>query len=51
MGNDAAIGVGMKEAPLTIGDGVNGIIDKLDKSTREKSSGTFISFDGEYIPW
>lgn len=51
MGNDAATGLGMKEAPLTVEDGVNGIIDKLDKATREKGSGTFISFDGEYIPW
>jgi len=51
MGNDAATGVGMKEAPLTVQDGVNGIIAQLDKTTREKSSGTFISFDGESIPW
>jgi norsolorinic acid ketoreductase len=51
MGNDAATGVGMEQAPLSVEDGVNGIIDKLDKSTREKDSGTFISFDGEHIPW
>ena len=41
----------MKEAPLTVKDGFNGIIDKLDQSTQEKSSGTFISSDGKYIPW
>ena len=51
MGNNAANGVGMEEAPISLQEGVDGIIDKLDKSTREKDSGTFISFDGEHIPW
>lgn len=51
MGNNAAAGVGMKEAPLSMEDGVKGMIDKFDKSTREKDSGTFISFDGEHLPW
>lgn len=51
MGNNAATGVGMEEAPVSLQDGVNGIIDKLDKSTREETSGTFISFDGEHVAW
>lgn len=51
MGNDAATGVGMEQAPLSVEDGVNRIVAQLDKSTREKSSGTFISFDGEAVPW
>ena len=51
MGNDTANVFGMDKAPLNVQEGVNGIIAQLDKSTREKSSGTFISFDGEPIPW
>jgi norsolorinic acid ketoreductase len=51
MGNRSANGVGMEEAPVSLQDGVDGIIDKLDKTTREKSSGTFISFDGQSIAW
>jgi norsolorinic acid ketoreductase len=51
MGNNAANGVGMEEAPVSLQDGVDGIIDKLDKSTRERNSGTLITFDGECIAW
>jgi norsolorinic acid ketoreductase len=47
MGNNAANGVGMEEAPISLQDGVDGIIDKLDKSTRELSSGTLITWDGK----
>jgi norsolorinic acid ketoreductase len=51
MGNNAANGVGMEEAPISLQEGVDGIIDKLDNSTREKSSGTLVTWDGEYIAW
>ncbi|KAE8447505.1 hypothetical protein EG329_010635 [Mollisiaceae sp. DMI_Dod_QoI] len=51
MGNDSAKGVGMEEAPVSVEEGVAGIIDKLDKATKEKSSGTFLSFDGEPVGW
>ena len=51
MGNNAAYGVGMEEAPVALQDGVAGIMDKLDKATREKTSGTFVTWDGEQIAW
>jgi norsolorinic acid ketoreductase len=51
MGNSAANGVGMEEAPVSLREGVGGIIDKLDKATREKSSGTLITWDGEDVAW
>jgi norsolorinic acid ketoreductase len=51
MGNSAANRVGIEEAPVGLREGGDGIIDKLDKATREKSSGTLITWDGEDIAW
>ncbi|KAI9733425.1 MAG: hypothetical protein M1834_003509 [Cirrosporium novae-zelandiae] len=48
---DATTGVGMSEAPVTVQDGVNGVIDKIDNATREKTSGTFVTWDGEQLGW
>ncbi|OCT54861.1 Norsolorinic acid ketoreductase [Cladophialophora carrionii] len=51
LGNHAARGVGMAAAPVSIQDGVNGMIEQIDRATREGSSGKFLSIDGEEIPW
>lgn len=41
----------MNSAPLAIQDGVNGIIDQIDKATRQQTSGKFMAYNGEQIPW
>jgi len=51
MGNAGALAHGMKEAPTPIVESVDGIVDKIDNSTREKTSGTFVSYDGTKYPW
>jgi len=51
MGNAGAVANGLKEAPTTVKDSVDGIVAKIDNATREKTSGTFVSYDGEHINW
>lgn len=51
MGNAGAAAHGLAEAPVTIKDSIDGIVDKIDNSTRKDTSGTFVSFDGVKYPW
>jgi len=51
MGNMGARSAGMKEAPTTVEESVSGLLDKIDNATREKTSGTFQSFDGYEWKW
>lgn len=52
MGNNAATNhAGLAEAPTTLKEGIDGMIDKLDRATREKTSGTFVDYHGEEIGW
>jgi norsolorinic acid ketoreductase len=51
MGNSGAVANGLTEAPTTIQESVDGIVDKIDNATREETSGKFISFDGLKYPW
>ncbi len=51
MGNEGARHNGVKEAPTTIQESVDGVVDKIDNATREETSGKFISFDGKKYPW
>jgi norsolorinic acid ketoreductase len=51
MGNSAAVGAGMEEAPTPLEEGVEGIVKQLDKATREETSRKFVSFNGDIIPW
>ena len=50
MGNGAAEKVGMKEAPVELGDSVKGLVEQFDGMGRERSGG-FWSQEGERIPW
>ncbi|KAK5053914.1 hypothetical protein LTR84_001876 [Exophiala bonariae] len=51
LGNHAAKSAGMSAAPVPIQEGVNGVIEQIDKATREKTSGKFMTFSGEQMPW
>ena len=74
MGNTGAASAGMKEAPVTLKESVDGILSKVcyflicyaiicvidlcmlirlkvDSATREKTSGTFQSFDDSKWAW
>jgi norsolorinic acid ketoreductase len=51
MGNAGAKANGLEEAPTTLEECVNGMIEKIDGATREATSGTYVSFDGQFIPW
>ncbi|KAH7418082.1 hypothetical protein BKA64DRAFT_635229 [Cadophora sp. MPI-SDFR-AT-0126] len=43
LGNHAATGAGMEQAPVSVEDGIRGVVDKIDNATREFSSGKFLS--------
>ncbi|TVY81853.1 Norsolorinic acid ketoreductase [Lachnellula suecica] len=51
MGNRGATNNGLEEAPTTVQECVDGMIDKIDGATKEKTSGTFVSADGEKVIW
>ncbi|KAK5087541.1 hypothetical protein LTR70_006966 [Exophiala xenobiotica] len=51
LGNHAARGAGMATAPVAIQDGVAGLIEQIDKATRQETSGKFMAYNGEQIPW
>jgi len=51
MGNEGAEFLGLKQAPVQLGDSVKGLIDKIDNATREETSGTFQTFDGMGSAW
>ena len=41
----------MEIAPMSVEDGVKGIIKQIDNATREETSGTFVTFNGEPLAW
>ncbi|KAH7400158.1 aflatoxin biosynthesis ketoreductase-like protein nor-1 [Cadophora sp. MPI-SDFR-AT-0126] len=51
MGNLGARSSGMEEAPVTLKDSIHGMLSKIDGATREKTSGTFQSFDDTEYTW
>ena len=50
MGNGAATGVGMEEAPMSIEESVKNLVGLFDGANREKS-GTFTASSGDAIAW
>ncbi|KAG0645823.1 Short chain dehydrogenase nor1 [Hyphodiscus hymeniophilus] len=50
MGNGAAKGVGMEQAPVTLEESMEKLVALFDGADREKS-GTFTEVTGESIPW
>ncbi|KAF4614301.1 hypothetical protein G7Y89_g15434 [Cudoniella acicularis] len=50
MGNGAALGVGLTDAPVTLEESIKGLVEQFDSATREKS-GSFILQTGENAPW
>jgi len=51
MGNLGAVNAGLKEAPTTLKESVDGIVSKLDSATKEKTSGNFEAFDDGKWSW
>ncbi|KAH6873947.1 hypothetical protein B0T10DRAFT_610904 [Thelonectria olida] len=51
LGNAIAVTLGMKEAPNTQEQSADGIFKQVEKSTKADTSGRFITFEGENIPW
>ena len=43
LGNHAATGAGMEQAPVSVEDGIRGVVDQIDRATRELTSGKFMS--------
>jgi hypothetical protein len=41
----------MEAALMSVEDGVKGIVQRIDNATREGTSGTFVSFNGEPMGW
>ncbi|KAK7892598.1 hypothetical protein LTR67_007695 [Exophiala xenobiotica] len=51
LGNHAAKTAGQATAPVTVSDGVKGLIEQIDRATRQETSGKFMAYDGEELPW
>lgn len=53
MGNRAAAYARLPEAPLTVDDGVNAMIELLDTASRDQHGGKFVGFGvpGGMLPW
>ncbi|KAM5341984.1 hypothetical protein ACJ41O_015015 [Fusarium nematophilum] len=51
LGSHAAKSSGLAEAPVSVEDGVNGLIGIMDKATRQETSGRFWSWDGQELAW
>ncbi|KAF5970001.1 ketoreductase [Fusarium bulbicola] len=51
LGNHAAQSSGLSAAPVSVQDGVDGIISVIDSATRDTTSGRFLSWENKEIPW
>jgi norsolorinic acid ketoreductase len=51
MGNHGANHFGLGEAPDTIEETTAGMVDVIDKATRESTSGHFAGWNGKEFPW
>ncbi|KAH8660404.1 hypothetical protein BX600DRAFT_438616 [Xylariales sp. PMI_506] len=51
MGNRAGEAHNFGEADITIEESVNGMIEQIDKSTKAATSGGYVTFDGNRLPW
>ncbi|TVY17965.1 Norsolorinic acid ketoreductase [Lachnellula arida] len=51
LGNRGADAFGVKEAPVTTEDSVNGIIKVIDVATRETHGGKLWEYTGSQVPW
>ncbi|KAJ7644542.1 aflatoxin biosynthesis ketoreductase-like protein nor-1 [Roridomyces roridus] len=51
MGNTGAVERGLERAPVTVEDSVEGILQRVDGATKEKSSGRFWNFKGDERQW
>lgn len=51
MGNMGAKAMGLEQAPQTMRESVDGVLDKLDNATRESTSGTFQDYSTRVYGW
>ncbi|KAH7305304.1 hypothetical protein B0I35DRAFT_114883 [Stachybotrys elegans] len=51
LGNSIAKAIGMKEAAITEEQSAAGVVEQIEKSTKEATSGHFLNYDGTEIPW
>ncbi|KIM94041.1 hypothetical protein OIDMADRAFT_45853 [Oidiodendron maius Zn] len=51
LGNTVAKSIGMQEASISIDKSVEGILAQIDAATREGTSGKFIDYEGNSLPW
>ncbi|KAJ8060269.1 hypothetical protein OCU04_010610 [Sclerotinia nivalis] len=51
MGQAFADSVGVNEPPLSLEESVNGVLRQIDTATRETTSGSYVSWNGDVIPW
>jgi norsolorinic acid ketoreductase len=45
------VGVGMGQAPISVEDGVSGVVAQTDNAAQEGTSGTFVAFDRKPFAW
>ncbi|ODM17051.1 hypothetical protein SI65_07450 [Aspergillus cristatus] len=51
MGNHGAQCNGLERAPMTITESVQGIVKQIDGATKSTTSGQFIRYSGDRLPW
>lgn len=51
MGNVGAHRLGLKEAPVSIKDSVDGMVKIIDDASKETHGGSFWEYNGKRYPW
>jgi hypothetical protein len=51
LGNLGATNIGLKEAPVSVKESTDGIIQIVDKASKDTHGGTFWEYNGQPYPW
>ncbi|EPE33481.1 NAD(P)-binding Rossmann-fold containing protein [Glarea lozoyensis ATCC 20868] len=50
-GQKFADSIGVEMPPMGVEDSARGVVEQIDKATKETISGCFVGWDGEVVPW
>ena len=51
MGNTAAMGYGLQQAPVPVQESCDGMFKVINNATKESSGGKFLNFSGKEEVW
>ncbi|CZT45528.1 related to aflatoxin biosynthesis ketoreductase nor-1 [Rhynchosporium secalis] len=50
-GQAFADSIGVESPPMGVEDSARGVLEQIDRGTKDTTSGSFLSYDGTVIPW